>query len=267
MERLISLLKRLRGPDGCPWDRAQTSVSLAPFLLEETYELLEAISQSDDSRIMEELGDLLLHIVFQAQLAQDRGSFGLEEVIGRITDKLATRHAHILIDAPANPATTWETRKLQERGRTSLMDGIPRSLPALLRAWRCQQRAAEVGFDWPTVEARWEKVKEEVGELEAAMGDADAAAVADELGDLFFALVSFGRHIDLVAEDVLHKAVTRFSMRFADMERLLAERGIPVGAAGLAEMEVAWREVKSLRQSEPGESRGDHPSTSDNRAG
>jgi MazG family protein len=245
MERLIALLRRLRGPDGCPWDQAQTSQSLAPFLLEETYELLDAISQGDDGGIREELGDVLLHIAFQAELAEERGTFSLDDVVRHIVAKIASRHNHILEGCRRDDGATWETNKLKERGGSSIMEGIPRSLPALLRAWRCQQRAAEVGFDWPTPEARWAKVREEVAELEEAVRRGHQEHVAAELGDLLFSLVSYGRHMGLVAEDTLHDAVRRFSTRFGQMERFLSQRGIPIAAAGLVEMEAAWEEVKA----------------------
>jgi len=244
MKRLISLLRRLRGPDGCPWDRAQTSRSLSPFLLEETYELLDAISQCDEAGIREELGDVLLHIAFQAELAEERGAFTFDDVVRHIVAKITSRHDHIL-RGPPDDAATWETNKLKERGGSSIMDGIPRSLPALLRAWRCQQRAAEVGFDWPTARERWAKVREELEELDDAVHRGQRGDIASELGDLLFALVGFGRHMGLVAEDALHEAVVRFSTRFTQMEQLLSKRGISLAAAGLAEMEAAWEEAKA----------------------
>ncbi|MCU0611964.1 MAG: nucleoside triphosphate pyrophosphohydrolase [Candidatus Eisenbacteria bacterium] len=252
----MTLIRRLRGPEGCPWDRAQTSRSLAPFLLEEAYELVDAITHEDDQSIREELGDILLHIVFQAELARERGAFCLDDVIAQIVAKISARHAHLLDGQEPEPAATWETRKLREQGRTSIMEGVPRSLPALLRAWRCQQRAAEVGFDWPTAAARWAKVLEELRELEEAVERDDLDETAAELGDLLFALVAYGRHLNLVAEEALHGAVTRFSGRFAKMEGLLAERGTRLSVARLSDMEEAWKEVKDRERSAVEDCRG-----------
>ncbi len=259
MHRLIDLLRRLRGPDGCPWDRAQTSQSLAPFLLEETYELLEAISRADDAGIREELGDLLLHVAFQAELARERGAFTFDDVVRHIVDKLSARHAHLL-GGVGEAAETWETRKARQRGSSSILDGVTKALPALSRAWRCQQRAAEVGFEWPTVQAHWAKVMEEVGELEAAVRHGRQEEIATELGHTLFVLVGLGRHVGLVAEDVLHEAVTTFTERFAAMEHLLAERGIALKEAGLEVLMDAWDEVKR-RGREGGDNTKDRPST------
>lgn len=267
MERLTALLHRLRGPAGCPWDRAQTSSSLAPFLLEETYELLEAIGENNMAGVREELGDVLLHVAFQAVIAEEQSAFTLNDVIEDIVAKITSRHTHVLLGRPHDESATWETRKAKERGAASIMAGIPRTLPALLRAWRCQQRAAEVGFDWPSIEARWAKVVEEAAELEDAIRGNAAGTAADEMGDLLFAVVSLGRHLGVSAEDSLHAAVTRFASRFARMEQLLSRRGIALAEATLPQMEAAWEEVKAAERIATEGSSADPPSAPGNPQG
>jgi tetrapyrrole methylase family protein/MazG family protein len=270
MDDLIYLLRKLRAPGGCPWDRAQTSQSLAPFFLEEAYELLEAIQEADDARIREELGDLLLHILFQAHLAEERGAFSWDDVVRGITGKISSRHAHILSEPVAvenrdRVPETWETAKLAEEGRQSLLDGIPTSLPALLRAWRCQQRAAEVGFDWPDAASVWDKVHEELAELKNAVASSDQVEIAAEFGDLLFALVSYGRHLGIVAEEALHAGIGRFASRFRAMEELLDQRGIPLGAASLEQMDAVWEEIKTRERNAQGASNRETSQSEDSR--
>jgi MazG family protein len=268
MDDLISLLRKLRAPDGCPWDRAQSPQSLAPFFLEEAYELLEAIQKNDNARIREELGDLLLHILFQAHLAEDRGAFSWDDVIEGISGKIRSRHAHILSGSDSsggrNEASgTWETAKLKEEGRDSLLDGIPNAFPALLRAWRCQQRAAEVQFDWPDATSVWEKVQEELSELQDAVATGDERKIAAEFGDLLFALVSYGRHLGIVAEEALHSGIGRFGERFRAMEQLLDQRGIPLGTASLEQMDEVWEEIKHRERNAQGEYIRESPRSED----
>ncbi len=263
MERLENLLRKLRSPDGCPWDRAQTPQSLIPFLVEEVHELVDAITTQDESRIREELGDILLHLLFQVQLAEERGAFAWGDVVTGICEKMESRHRHILNgDGPSDRSgETWETSKRKEKDRDSLLDGIPGTLPALLRSWRVQQRAAEVGFDWPDAASVWEKVHEEMAELEQEFAAEDSTRIADELGDLLFVLVSFGRHHGLVAENVLQSAMARFSRRFREMERELAQRGSPIGTVPLAVMDAMWEKIKSA------EKRGEEEHPADHKAG
>ena len=270
MDDLISLLRKLRAPDGCPWDRAQSPESLAPFFLEEAYELLEAIQAQDNARIREELGDLLLHILFQAHLAEDRGAFSWDDVVEGITRKISSRHAHILSPKggshePGEDPGSWETAKLAEEGRNSLLDGIPTSLPALLRAWRCQQRAAEVRFDWPDAPAVWGKVEEELTELQEAVASCHEEKIVAEFGDLLFALVSYGRHLGIVAEEALHFGIGRFAKRFRAMEKLLEQRGLPLGTASLEQMDQIWEEIKARERNAEGECTPESSQSEDSR--
>jgi len=250
MEELYSLIRKLRGPSGCPWDRAQDSKSLAPFLLEEAYETSDAIYDEDEDRLKEELGDLLLHLIFQAQLAEERHAFRWEDIVSGITDKMIRRHASVLNgEANGEQPEDWEIRKKEEKGRKSLLDGIPRVLPALLRAWRIQQRAAEVGFDWPDSDAVWEKVLEEIEEVQEEIENGDMERLDSEIGDLLFAIVSFARHNGLEAESVLRRGIERFTRRFQAMEQELDQSTSPLGTVSLDEMDTIWEKVKAHERS------------------
>jgi MazG family protein len=260
IERLLSIMERLRGPDGCPWDREQTLKSLRPYVLEETYEVLEAIDAGDPREHCEELGDLLLQIVFQAQLAKEEGRFEFADVAEAISNKLVARHPHVFGDADVKDADAvlrqWAALKREEKrakgGGQSVLEGVPREMPALARADRLTEKASRVGFDWPDPAGAREKLSEEIRELDAAIGQGDRDAIEHELGDALFALANLSRKLGVPPEEALRGAVGRFIARFDHIERELARRGVAHGAATLAEMDALWDEAKSLERQEKG---------------
>jgi MazG family protein len=255
--QLVALVERLRSEQGCPWDRQQTPTSLIPYLLEETYEVIESIEAGDHQALKEELGDVLLHIVFQSRIAEEQQQFTLAESAQTVVEKLIRRHPHVFGDArvqdTAEVRQRWEAAKQREKGRQSLLDGVPRTLPALTRARRMQEKAASVGFDWPDIAAVWAKVNEELEELRTAHAAADAAAIAEEFGDVLFSLVNLGRFLHLSAEDALRQTIAKFERRFQGIEQELARRGRRIDEASLAEMDAIWN---SFRRRDRGENGG-----------
>jgi len=269
IERLLGIMSRLRGPDGCPWDREQTLQTLRPYVLEETYEVLEAIDGGDPREHCEELGDLLLQIVFQAELASEAGRFDFADVATAISDKLVSRHPHVFGDAEAKDSETvlrqWVALKREEKrkkgGGESVLEGVPREMPALARADRLTEKASRVGFDWPDAGGAREKLAEELAELDEAVASGDRDAVEHELGDLLFAAANLGRKLGVPPEEALRGAVARFIARFAHVERELARRGVPHGEATLAQMDALWDEAKELeRQAKSGDDAPSEPS-------
>ena len=250
---LVQIMARLRGENGCPWDREQTHASIKPYLLEETYEVLESIDENDPAKLEEELGDLALQIVFHAQMADEAGLFTIADVLRGINEKLRRRHPHIFGDVKADTAQevlfNWEQIKKLERekaqGRASLLDGVPRELPALLRAHRLQEKASRVGFDWNEARQVFQKVEEELAELRAAMESEQPDRMEAELGDLLFSLVNLGRFIAVNPEDALRKTIARFIDRFQYIEEELARRGTAPGQVTLDEMDALWDEAKA----------------------
>jgi tetrapyrrole methylase family protein / MazG family protein len=257
-ERLLDVMVRLRGPNGCPWDREQTRTSLKPYLIEEAYEVLEAIESSASGAIQEELGDLLFQVVFHTRLAEELGEFTMADVLKRLTDKMIRRHPHVFGEASVGTAQEalgqWEAikqREAVERGQPrSLLDGVPRALPALLRAQRVQSKAARVNFDWPDARAAWRKVEEEIGEATATLAAGDARRVGEELGDVLFSVVNVARLSGLDAEDVLHSAIEKFRGRFTAMEADLEARGTSVSAVAPDELERSWEAAKAAKRDE-----------------
>jgi MazG family protein len=261
VERLLSIMERLRGPQGCPWDREQTLKTLRPYVLEETYEVLEAIDAGDPREHREELGDLLLQIVFQAQLRREEGAFDFADVATAIADKLVSRHPHVFGDADAKDAdavlTQWAALKREERkkkgGGESVLEGVPREMPALARADRLTEKASRIGFDWPDAAGARAKLAEELGELDEAIASGDRDHVEHELGDALFALANLARKLDVAPEEALRGTLHRFVTRFTHVERELARRGFGHGEATLAEMDALWDEAKKLeRQAKTG---------------
>jgi MazG family protein len=256
LDRLLGIMERLRGPDGCPWDREQTLRTLRPYVLEETYEVLEAIDSGDVREHCEELGDLLLQIVFQAELAREAGTFEFADVATAISNKLVSRHPHVFGDADVKDAEgvlrQWAALKREEKkakgGGASVLEGVPREMPALARADRLTEKASRIGFDWPDATGAREKVAEEIGELDEAIAGGDLAEMEHELGDALFALANLGRKLGLAPEEALRGSVGRFISRFEHVERELARRGVPHGGATLAEMDALWDEAKSLER-------------------
>jgi MazG family protein len=254
IEHLLAIMERLRGPGGCPWDREQTLQSLRPYVLEETYEVLEAIDGGDVADHREELGDLLLQIVFQAQLRREEGAFDFADVADAISGKLVSRHPHVFGDAEVKDAEgvlrQWAALKREEKRKkgkgTSALQGVPREMPALARADRLTEKASRVGFDWPDAAGARAKVAEELGELDQAIAGGDRAEIEHELGDALFALANLGRKLNLAPEEALRGTIARFIRRFGYVEEQLARRGVAPGAATLAEMDALWNEAKSF---------------------
>ncbi len=262
-EALVALQGYLRSPRGCPWDREQTHESLRTYLLEETYEVLEALEAGEDSKLAGELGDLLLQIVFHAQLAAEAGRFDVRDVIERIHTKLVRRHPHVFGDTRAKTSTqvlkNWEQLKADERREegearaankdpgASLLDGVPGSLPALLEAHQLTRRAARVGFDWDEIEGLLEKLKEETAELRETFGQEDAWRLEEEVGDLLFVAANIARFLDVDPEIALKKANRKFTARFKQMERQAARQGRRLGDASKDELEALWEASKETR--------------------
>lgn len=246
-ERLIEIVKILRSPEGCAWDRSQTAASLTPYLLEETHEVIESIQESNPAKLKEELGDLLLHIVFQSEIAAEKGDFTLAESLQTINTKLVRRHPHVFGSVNAENVheikQNWESIKLQE-GRQSLMEGLPQSLPALLQARRVQERAAQVGFDWENIAGVWQKLQEEINELRDAVQTGLRAAIQNELGDLLFTVVNLARFLEADPEEALRQAVKKFVQRFQAVEAELASQGKNWRDSSLYELDEIWNRLK-----------------------
>jgi MazG family protein len=225
-------------------------------MLEETYEVIESIEANDHQALKEELGDVLLHIVFQSRIAEEQQQFTLAESIQTVVDKLIRRHPHVFSDVrvqdTAEIRQRWESAKQREKGRESLLDGVPRTLPALTRARRVQEKAASVGFDWPEIAAVWAKVNEELDELRVAQAAANAEAIAEEFGDVLFSLVNLGRFLHLSAEESLRQAIAKFEHRFRGIEQELARRGRSLDEASLAEMDAIWNSFRQRARGEDG---------------
>jgi tetrapyrrole methylase family protein/MazG family protein len=258
-DRLIEVMAWRGGEGGCPWDREQTHETLKPYLLEETYEVLEAVDREDDQDLKEELGDVLLQVVFHAQIAREEGRFDAEGVAGAIVSKLIRRHPHVFGDVKVNGAaevlSNWERLKREERKGPdpSVLDGVPSHLPALLRARRVQEKAARVGFDWSRKEEIEAKIHEEIGEFLDACGGGDREEMENELGDLLFSVVNLARFLRLCPEESLRKTVEKFVKRFRYIERELARRGKEPQSATLAEMDALWEEAKKALTAEGAE--------------
>ncbi|MDT1010198.1 nucleoside triphosphate pyrophosphohydrolase [Plesiomonas shigelloides] len=277
LSRLLSIMQRLRDPQaGCPWDKQQTFASIAPYTLEETYEVIDAIAREDYTELKSELGDLLYQVVFYAQMASEQGLFDFHDICAAISDKLERRHPHVFACqdqdnqaqdnrdseavVPADALTTeaiapervserWETIKQQERAakaQTSVLDDIPKAQPALMRAYKMQKRCATVGFDWDTLGPVVEKVHEEIDEVlaEACQVTKNEVKLAEEIGDLLFATVNLSRHLGHRPELALQQACDKFERRFRQIEQAVAARGALMSETSLEEMEALWQEIK-----------------------
>jgi tetrapyrrole methylase family protein/MazG family protein len=252
-EKLISIMARLRAPDGCPWDREQTFDTIKPYLLEEAYEVMEAIDARDWRELAEELGDLMLQSVFFAQMASEAGYFSIEDSIDAINNKLIRRHPHIFGDSEAHTADDvkkrWDEIKAEEKKAKGespklLLESIPRSLPALVEAAQISSRAARAGFDWENAEQVLEKLEEELHELSEAREQASQDEIEGEVGDLLFVLVNLARFVKVDPEQALRKSNAKFRRRFAHIERSLQSRGRTLGQSNVQEMEEIWQEAK-----------------------
>ena len=253
--RLCQIVARLRAPDGCPWDREQTHQSLVPGLLEEAYEVADAIRTNDYANLREELGDLLLQVVMHAQIASEEGRFTIDDVSREVADKLVRRHPHVFAESEARDTGTvlkqWDAIKRAEKNSAeeSYFSGLTRALPALMLAQKAQTKAARVGFDWSEVKDVVAKVEEELGEAKQAIAARDSNAIADELGDLLFAVVNLIRKNQFDAETVLAAATEKFIVRFHAMERELRAEGGKLGEVDLAQLDEVWNRVKKKTNS------------------
>ena len=248
---LIALMAKLRGPDGCPWDRKQTTESLKPFLIEECYEVIDALDDGSPDKVKEELGDLLFQIIFHARIAEEQGQFAMHDVIEANIEKMTRRHPHVFGNAKLSTdkevLSNWEELKKKEKGyedRKSILEGIPRRLPSLLRAHSIQERAARVGFDWNRLDDALPKLDEEIAEFKEALKKEDAAGIEEELGDLFFTLVNVSRFLGVNPEDALRKTISKFIRRFRYIEEHAADARRPLNDMTLDEMEQLWQESK-----------------------
>lgn len=257
---LLEVMAQLRGQNGCPWDKEQTHASLKPCLLEETYELLDALDEGDSTKLKEELGDVLLQVVFHSQIATEKNKFSIKDVIVQLTDKLIRRHPYVFGGAPLpeDTAAVLKQRlqiKASEKKKSeskSALGNVPKAMPALARAQRITERASHLGFDWPDVAPVWEKVEEELRELKAATQSGDETRIGEEMGDLLFSLVNLSRFQGLEAEEVLAQTVNRFTQRFNHIETKLTESNRSLDQASLAEMDALWEEAKDIERDAKG---------------
>ena len=259
--RLLGIMAHLRDPDGgCPWDIEQTFATIAPYTIEEAYEVADAIERGDLADLKEELGDLLLQVVYHARMAEEAGAFDFGQVAAAIADKMVRRHPHVFGDDEVKDAAVqtqrWEAIKAEERAAkgaksgqaSSALDGVPMGLPALTRATKLTRRAARVGFDWPTTSEVIAKIGEELAELEAEIAAGDLAKAREEMGDLLFACANLARKLEVEPEDALRATNAKFLRRFAHIEDRLAEQGLTPAQSDLAEMDGLWNEAKRLER-------------------
>ena len=255
-DKVLDLMRRLRAPGGCPWDAEQTHESLKRYLLEETYEVLEAIDSKSPNMLKEELGDLLLQAVFHSVIAEDNGDFTMDDVLQVLCDKLVRRHPHVFsglkIDSINDLVANWENIKKVEKGdeRLSALSGVPPHLPALLHAQKITEKASRVGFDWDHVDPVFAKVLEELKELEETLITGDQERMEAELGDLLFATVNLGRFLSINPEDALRKTISRFITRFNHVEGSLHAQGRTLQEASLEQMDSLWEEAKKAERGE-----------------
>ena len=243
--RLVKIMDELR--EQCPWDRKQTIDTLRSLTIEETYELADAITDHDWKGIKEELGDVLLHILFYSKIGAEQGKFTLDEMINGICEKLISRHPHIYGDVKVaddeEVKRNWEKLKLKE-GKTSVLGGVPTSLPAMVKATRLQEKAKQVGFEWDNREQVWDKVEEELQELKEAVATQDPSKMEDELGDVFFSLINYARFLQVDAENALERTNKKFKYRFTRMEEAASEKGTSLVSMSLTEMDELWNQIK-----------------------
>lgn len=256
-EKALAVMARLRAPDGCPWDRDQDHHSLKPYLIEEAYEVIEAIDSGDPSKLREELGDLLLQVIFHCRLAEEKGLFDATEVAEALADKMIARHPHVFGENSAETTEevlrNWEISKRAERakqgerdGAPSILDGVPAAMPALQRAQRLQAKASRVGFDWTDAQGAARKLEEEWAELKNAVAKKSLEAMEREMGDFLFAAVNYARKLGLNAEDSARSCIERFTERFHFIEKALRGRGLTPEALSLEELDQLWEKAKSL---------------------
>jgi tetrapyrrole methylase family protein / MazG family protein len=251
---LVDIFARLRAPGGCPWDRVQTHRTLKPYLLEEAYEVLEAIDENDPVKMKEELGDLLGQIIFHSQMAAEKKLFDIDQVVQGHAEKMRRRHPHVFAQGHAKDARevlmNWEEIKFQEKKgfRRSALDGIPRRLPALLKAHRIQDKAARLGFDWDHIDGAFSKLEEELGEFSRAYSKGNKKEIQDELGDILFTLVNLSRFLKIDPEDALRLTSEKFTRRFKYIEQQLVKSGKTFKQSSLEDLEALWQKAKKQRK-------------------
>lgn len=248
MKKLVKIMERLRAKDGCPWDRAQTHASLKKHIIEEAYELCDAIDSKDPEKLKDELGDFLFQVIFQAQIAKERGAFDIYDVLRVSSEKMLNRHPHVFgkhkAKDPDDAYRHWQARKETEknyRDRKSILDGVPKTLPALIKAQKISRRAATQGFDWPDVKFVVDKVHEELEEVKAELKSGNKRRLAEEIGDLLFAVVILSRFGGIDAEESLHNATKKFAKRYGNIERAVKKRGRKIGECTFEELYRLWR--------------------------
>ncbi|HZW49537.1 MAG TPA: nucleoside triphosphate pyrophosphohydrolase [Bacillota bacterium] len=258
LQPLLQIMLRLRGENGCPWDREQTHDTLRPYAIEEAYEVAEAVQNRNISDLVDELGDLLLQVVFHATIGKEEGTFDIDDVIQAICSKMERRHPHVFgdlhVENSAEVLINWEAIKKLERKnkpQTTALDGIPKDLPALMASGKLQNKAAKAGFDWRDIDDVWAKITEETMEVKQAVTQNDKAAVTEEVGDFLFAAVKMARFLDVEPETALLQANLKFSRRFQQMEQLARAQGKAFTSLTLAEQEDLWRQVKAAEKGEP----------------
>ena len=244
LKELYKTIKILRDPDGCPWDSKQTSKSLLPYLLEETHEVIEAIEEENISGIKEELGDMLLHLIFQSQIYEEKDAFNFSDIIEKIDAKLKNRHPELFGIENENNGLSWEEKKQNEKKRKKFLDGVPISLPALTRASRIQEKAAQVGFDWQNIGPIWDKVYEEIDELKTAISSKNEDEISEELGDVLFSIVNLSRHLNINSEVSLDKSIIKFISRFKKLENHIKEKKLDFKKQSLSKLDKLWNEIK-----------------------
>ena len=244
-QKLIDVLESLLAPGGCEWDRKQTHQSLVPYLLEETHEVIEAIEKGDMNSLKEELGDLMLHVLFQAKLAETEGHFNISDSLKDISEKLIRRHPHVFNDdkSSLDNNLSWEQAKKKEKKRDSVLDGVPLSLPTLTRARRIQEKASSVGFDWKEIKPIWSKVHEEISELSEAITLEQKDKIQDEMGDVLFSVVNLARFLDIDPEASLRQTIRKFESRFKKVEKSF-ENSEQMTKASLDQMDKIWNQAK-----------------------
>ena len=255
IQRLLTIMSRLRDPErGCPWDREQTFVTIAPYTIEEAYEVADAIERGDLDDLKSELGDLLFQVVFHAHMAREQGRFDFDDVVNAISDKLERRHPHVFADAKIGTAqeqnVAWEEHKRKERVsrnvQASVLDDVPVGLPALTRAAKLGKRASSVGFDWPDIDGVFDKIEEELRELRVALNAKDPDEIHAELGDVLFSLANLSRHVKVDLETALRRTNAKFERRFRYVEEALRKCGKTPSEVTLDEMDALWNEAKTL---------------------
>ncbi|MEC7872626.1 MAG: nucleoside triphosphate pyrophosphohydrolase [Candidatus Neomarinimicrobiota bacterium] len=247
-EALVEIVAKLRSVDGCPWDIEQTAESLLPYFIEEVYEVIEAIDEKNWDSVKEELGDVMLHLIFQALIANEKNKFEIEDTIEFVSKKLVQRHPHVFGDDKADGAfhakKNWEEAKHKEKKRKSRIDGVPRTLPSIVQAQRIQQKASYAGFDWEDSDDVWKKISEEIDELRIAEKNRDKQQIENELGDVIFSVVNLARFLDISAENALRLTNKKFIKRFIYIENELEKTGKKFEDSSLAELDQIWNQAK-----------------------